>query len=140
MFYERLSLNALKTTLSRSKGAAWVRSFIIYLGPTLIVSMAYMDPGNYGTGIQAGASFDYDLIWAVWAASLFAMILQYLSGKLGIATNHSLPELLRGSLKKRRYIIPYWLGAEIAAAATDLAEYLGTVIAKGPGSCRRPAG
>ena len=91
--------------------------------------MAYMDPGNYGTGIQAGASFDYDLIWAVWAASLFAMILQYLSGKLGIATNHSLPELLRESLKKRRYIIPYWLGAEIAAAATDLAEYLGTVIA-----------
>ncbi len=57
------------------------------------------------------------------------MVLQYLSGKLGIATNHSLPELLRTSLKKRRYIIPYWLGAEIAAAATDLAEYLGTVIA-----------
>jgi len=113
----------------RARRVRSIRQFITYLGPTLIVSMAYMDPGNYGTGIQAGAIFNYDLLWSVWAASLFAMVLQYLSGKLGIATNHSLPELLRTSLKKRRYIIPYWLGAEIAAAATDLAEYLGTVIA-----------
>ena len=106
-----------------------LRSLFVYLGPSLIVSMAYMDPGNYGTDIAAGASNGYDLIWAVWLASLMAMILQYLSGKLGIATGKSLPELLKTSLKTRRSRLSYWLCAEAAAAATDLAEYLGTVIA-----------
>ena len=106
-----------------------MREFVVYLGPALMVSIAYMDPGNYGTDIAAGAGFKYDLIWAVWLASAMAMILQYLSGKLGIATGRSLPELLRISLGRKAFIIPYWLAAEAAAAATDLAEYLGTVIA-----------
>jgi manganese transport protein len=88
-----------------------------------------MDPGNYGTDIQGGASYNYSLLWVVWLASGMAMLLQYLSGKLGIATGHSLPELIRAKLKKKIYIIPYWLAAEAAAAATDLAEYLGTVVA-----------
>jgi manganese transport protein len=105
------------------------RDFFTYLGPTLIVSLAYVDPGNFGTDIAGGAQYNYDLIWAVWMASIFAMVLQYLSGKLGIATGHSLPQLIRGSLKSRSRRISYWLGAEIAIAATDLAEYLGTVIA-----------
>lgn len=94
-----------------------------------MVSIAYMDPGNYGTDIAAGAGFKYDLVWAVWLASAMAMLLQYLSGKLGVASGYSLAELVRKSLVKRRYVIPYWLGAEAAIAATDLAEYLGTVIA-----------
>jgi len=91
--------------------------------------MAYMDPGNYGTAIQAGASFGYDLIWSVWLANMMAMLFQYLSGKLGIATEKSLPELIRQSLRTRFRILLYWLAAESAIAATDLAEYLGTVIA-----------
>jgi manganese transport protein len=102
---------------------------ISYMGPALIASIAYMDPGNYGTDIQGGAAYNYNLLWVVWLASGMAMLLQYLSGKLGIATGHSLPELVREKLKKKMYIIPYWLAAETAAAATDLAEYLGTVIA-----------
>jgi manganese transport protein len=106
-----------------------LRSLFVYLGPSLIVSMAYMDPGNYGTDIQSGASFAYDLLWTVWLANLMAMVLQYLSGKLGIATGKSLPELIKVSLKTKRFTLPYWLAAEAAAAATDLAEYLGTVIA-----------
>jgi manganese transport protein len=106
-----------------------LRSLFVYLGPSLIVSMAYMDPGNYGTDIQSGASFAYDLLWTVWLANLMAMILQYLSGKLGIATGKSLPELIKTSLKIKKFTVPYWLAAEAAAAATDLAEYLGTVIA-----------
>ena len=106
-----------------------LRSLFVYLGPSLIVSMAYMDPGNYGTDIAGGAAFGYDLIWTVWLANLMAMILQYLSGKLGIATGKSLPELIKTSLRVRRFTVPYWLAAEAAAAATDLAEYLGTVIA-----------
>src|ERR671926_702558 len=102
---------------------------ILYTGPALLVSMAYMDPGNYGTDIQGGAAYGYNLLWVVWLASGMAMLLQYLSGKIGIATGHSLPELIRQKLKKKVYIFPYWLAAEAAAAATDLAEYLGTVIA-----------
>jgi len=93
-----------------------------------MVSIAYMDPGNYGTDIAAGAGFKYDLLWAGWLASGMAMLLQYLSGKLGVASGYSLPELVRKSLVKRRYVIPYWLAAEAAVAATDLAEYLGTVL------------
>jgi manganese transport protein len=100
-----------------------------YMGPAVIVSIAYMDPGNYGTDIQGGAAYNYNLLWVVWLASGMAMLLQYLSGKMGIATGKSLPEIMREKLKKRMFIIPYWLAAEGAAAATDLAEYLGTVIA-----------
>jgi manganese transport protein len=92
--------------------------------------MAYMDPGNYGTDIQAGALFNYGLLWTVWMANLMAMLLQYTSGKLGIATGKDLPELVRESLKGSKFdIYLNWIGAEAAAAATDLAEYLGTVIA-----------
>lgn len=105
------------------------RVFFAYLGPTLIISLAYIDPGNFGTDIAGGAAYDYRLLWAVWMAGLMAMILQYLSGKLGIATGNSLAQLIRGSLKSRSRVVGYWLLAEVAIAATDLAEYLGTVIA-----------
>lgn len=105
------------------------RQLLLYTGPALIVSLAYMDPGNYGTAIQGGASLGYSLLWVVWLSSGMAMLLQYLSGKLGIATEKSLPELIREKLKKKIFVLPYWINAEIAVAATDLAEYLGTVIA-----------
>ncbi len=104
--------------------------FLRWVGPALMVSIAYMDPGNYGTDIAAGAGYKYALLWAVWLASAMAMLLQYLSGKLGIASGYDLCQLIRKSFGgKRRYVIPYWLAAEAAAAATDLAEYLGTVLA-----------
>jgi manganese transport protein len=119
MFFSKLFNHRIKS----------LRRLILYTGPALLVSMAYMDPGNYGTDIQAGASLNYSLLWVVWLSSGMAMLLQYLSGKLGIATGLSLPEVIREKLKKKKYIIPYWLAAEAAAAATDLAEYLGTVIA-----------
>lgn len=106
-----------------------VADYARWLGPALIVSVAYMDPGNYGTDLAAGATFQYQLLWAGWLASVMAMLLQYLSGKLGIATGKSLPELVRESLRRKLFVIPYWIGAEAAAAATDLAEYLGTVMA-----------
>lgn len=106
--------------------ALW--QFLRWVGPALMVSIAYMDPGNYGTDIAAGAGYGYTLLWAGWLASGMAMLLQYLSGKLGIASGSSLPELVRSSLKKRGFILPYWLAAEAAVAATDLAEYLGTVL------------
>jgi manganese transport protein len=106
-----------------------IAKFIAFSGPALIVSIGYMDPGNYGTDIQGGASFEYGLLWVVWLSSIMAMLIQYLSGKIGIATEHSLPEIIRDKLQKKMFVIPYWLSAEIVAAATDLAEYLGTVVA-----------
>jgi len=103
---------------------------LLYTGPALMVSVAYMDPGNYGTDIAGGASLNYSLLWIVWLSSAMAMMLQYLSGKIGIATGKSLPEILREKFKKKKiFVLPYWLAAETATAATDLAEYLGTVIA-----------
>ena len=119
---------AVEAQVQPAKTSVSLRSFILWLGPALMVSIAYMDPGNYGTDIAAGAGFKYDLLWAAWFAGGMAMLLQYLSGKLGIASGYSLPELVRMSLVKRRYVIPYWLAAEAAVAATDLAEYLGTVL------------
>jgi manganese transport protein len=107
----------------------FLRRFIAYSGPALIVSIAYIDPGNYGTDLQGGAAFGYSLLWVVWLSSAMAMLVQYLSGKLGIATEKSLAEIMREKLGRRLFIMPYWLGTEVAAAATDLAEYLGTVIA-----------
>jgi manganese transport protein len=118
----------LKSRHFQTKKASF-RRFLLYTGPAVMVSVAYMDPGNYGTDIQAGATFNYNLLWVIWLSSGMAMLLQYLSGKIGIATGQSLSEIIRSKLKKRIYILPYWLSAEIATAATDLAEYLGTVIA-----------
>ena len=106
-----------------------ILKLIAYMGPALIVSIAYIDPGNFASDIESGATTGYVLLWAVWLAGMMAMLLQYLSGKLGLATGNSLPELISASLKKRKYILPYWLGAEAAAAAVDLAEFLGTVLA-----------
>src|ERR1035438_1722989 len=117
------------TERQRSNPRITIRDFFSYLGPTLIVSLAYIDPGNFGTDIAGGSQFNYGLIWAVWMASVFAMMLQYLSGKLGIATGTGLAQLIKGSLKTRAKTITYWLAAEVAIGATDLAEYLGTVIA-----------
>ncbi|HLG24890.1 MAG TPA: Nramp family divalent metal transporter, partial [Candidatus Nanoarchaeia archaeon] len=104
------------------------RKFYAFMGSGLIVSVAYMDPGNWGTGISGGASFNYDLLWVVWLASGMAMLFQYLSGKLGIA-GYSLPEIVRKKLKKRWLVLSYWILAEIAILATDLAEFLGIVVA-----------
>ena len=98
-----------------AKKQSLLRLFL-YAGPALIVSMAYMDPGNYGTDIAGGASHNYSLLWVVWLSSAMAMMLQYLSGKLGIATGKSLPEIMREKLKKKIFILPYWLAAEAATA------------------------
>lgn len=112
-----------------SRFTSFLKRFIAYSGPALIVSIGYMDPGNYGTDLQGGAGFGYSLLWVVWLSCAIAMLMQYLAGKLGIATEKSLAEILREKLGRKLFVIPYWLSSEVAAAATDLAEYLGTVVA-----------
>ncbi len=106
-----------------------LRGYIVYFGPAMLASVAYIDPGNFGTDISAGAGFGYVLLWAVLVANLMGMLLQYLSGKVGIATGKSLAELIRGSLQTRGRIIPYWLASEVFAVFTDLAEFLGVTLA-----------
>jgi len=117
-----------KNAASNRSSSFW-RDLWNYFGPALIVSVAYMDPGNYGTDISGGASFGYSMLWVVWLAGIMAMLLQYLSGKLGIATGYSLPELMRLYLRRPAYILSFWFAAEAATVMTDLAEFLGTVIA-----------
>lgn len=126
---EDLSSDKAPPARPASGGGKSLTHFIRWLGPALIVSVAYMDPGNYGTDLAGGAIFRYQLLWAVWLASAMAMLLQYLSGKLGIATGKSLAELVKESLGRKGFVIPYWIAAEVSSAATDLAEYLGTVVA-----------
>jgi manganese transport protein len=98
------------------------------MGPAIIVSTAYIDPGNFGTDIAGGAVYAYDLLWIVWLASLMGMALQYLSGKLGIATGQSLADIIRLKLKSRWKVVTYWLGCEVFAIFTDLAEFLGVAL------------
>ncbi|MFX8605064.1 Nramp family divalent metal transporter, partial [Acinetobacter baumannii] len=90
-------------------------------GPAVIASIAYMDPGNFATNIEAGSSFGYQLLWVVLTANLIAMLFQALSAKLGIATGESLASLCRLHLPWP-LVIAMWIASEIAAIATDIAD------------------
>jgi manganese transport protein len=103
------------------------RNPLIFAGPAVVASIAYMDPGNFATNIQAGAGYGYTLLWVVVMASAIAMLFQALSAKLGIVTGRNLAELCRDELP-RTLTIPMWIISEIAAMATDLAEFLGGAI------------
>ncbi|WP_034359113.1 Nramp family divalent metal transporter [Deinococcus phoenicis] len=110
---------------ARRRGLARI---VPFLGPAVIASIAYMDPGNFATNIQGGAQFGYALLWVILAANLMAMLIQNLSAKLGIATGKNLPEIIRERWP-RPVVWLYWIQAEIVAMATDLAEFLGAALA-----------
>jgi manganese transport protein len=101
-----------------------LRKILPFLGPAFIASVAYIDPGNYATNIQSGSEFGYRLLWVILLANLMAMLLQSLSAKLGIATGQNLAELCRKHFPAP-VVYFMWGGSEIAAMATDLAEFLG---------------
>ena len=98
-----------------------------FVGPAVVVSVAYMDPGNFATNIQAGARYGYSLLWVVLLANLIAMLFQVLSAKLGIVTGRNLAELCRDHFPKPLVYL-MWGVSEVAAMATDLAEFLGGAI------------
>ena len=102
-------------------------SKLLFVGPAIIASVAYMDPGNYATNIQAGAGYGYKLLWVVLLANLIAMLFQALSARLGIVTGKNLAELCRDNFP-RPVVWAMWFVSEIAAMATDLAEFLGGAI------------
>jgi manganese transport protein len=101
--------------------------YLAFAGPAVIASIAYMDPGNFATNIQAGAKYGYGLLWVVLLANLIAMMFQSLSAKLGIVTGRNLAEMCRERFP-RPVTYAMWVVSEIAAMATDLAEFLGGAI------------
>ena len=98
-----------------------------FLGPAFVASVAYMDPGNFATNIEGGARFGYQLLWVLLWSNAMAILVQYLAAKLGIATGKTLPENCR-ELYSRPVTVMLWVAAEIAAMATDLAEFLGAAL------------
>jgi manganese transport protein len=102
-------------------------AYLAFAGPAVIASIAYMDPGNYATNIQAGAKYGYALLWVVLLANLIAMLFQALSAKLGIVTGRNLAEMCRDHFP-RPLVWAMWVASEIAAMATDLAEFLGGAV------------
>jgi manganese transport protein len=111
--------------LLRSRGRA--RGIAALLGPAFVAAVAYVDPGNFATNFAAGARFGYALAWAVVAANLMAMLVQYLSAKTGVATGRDLPQLCRDHFG-RKVSLGLWVQAELIAMATDLAEFVGAAL------------
>jgi manganese transport protein len=114
--------------LAELRARGRVRGTLALLGPAFVAAVAYVDPGNFATNVGAGADFGYLLVWVVVAANLMAMLVQYLSAKLGVASGSSLPELCREHFP-RPVAWGLWLQAELIAMATDLAEFVGAAIA-----------
>ena len=123
----RMTERAAEVVARRSNRRGLAR-IVPFLGPAVIASIAYMDPGNFATNIQGGAQFGYTLLWVILAANLMAMLIQNLSAKLGIATGKNLPEVIRERWP-RPLVWLYWIQAELVAMATDLAEFLGAALA-----------
>ena len=113
---------------SRAEARPAGRRVITALGPAFVAAIAYVDPGNVAANVSAGASFGYLLVWVLVIANLMAMVIQYLSAKLGIVTGKSLPEVVGESLPRRGRIL-YWVQAELMAVATDVAEVIGGALA-----------
>jgi manganese transport protein len=127
---ERSSLTARavsRATQTLAGGPGGLRTALAFGGPAVIASIAYMDPGNFATNIQAGAKYGYGLLWVVLLANVIAMLFQALSAKLGIVTGRNLAELCRDHFPGP-VVVAMWVASEIAAMATDLAEFLGGAI------------
>lgn len=116
----------LKSRVSQRKSSILLRfrEMFKFLGPAFIVSVAYIDPGNFATNISGGSIFNYSLVWVILWSNLMAIFLQTMSAKLGIATGHNLPEMCAKIFPKKLNWF-FWIIAELAAMATDLAEFLG---------------
>lgn len=109
-------------------GSGFWRQWRAFVGPAFLVSVGYMDPGNWGTDLEAGAQFKYGLLWVVALSSFMAIIMQICSAKLGVVTGKDLAQACRDFYPSWTRI-PNWLACELAIAACDLAEVLGSAVA-----------
>ncbi len=121
---DRTAAAARRALGGNTRGLA---GFLPFVGPAVVASIAYMDPGNFATNIQAGARHGYLLLWVVLLANVIAMLFQGLSARIGIVTGHSLATLCRLHFP-RPLVFAMWIGSEVAAIATDLAETIGAAI------------
>src|SRR5437899_11592528 len=122
------SLPESHRTIPFSSGASWFRKILAFAGPGYLVAVGYMDPGNWATDIGGGSKFGYTLLSVVFISNLMAMFLQALSAKLGIATGRDLAQACREQYSHRTGLF-LWVVCEIAIAACDLAEVLGSAVA-----------
>src|ERR1700758_3978771 len=120
------SLADVHSTVGTEHYSIWRRMFA-FAGPAYLVSVGYMDPGNWATDLEGGARFGYSLLWVLLMSNLLAILLQTLSARLGIATGRDLAQACRETYP-RPVTIALWVLCEIAVAACDLAEVLGAAI------------
>jgi len=124
---DRETVRAAKAILGGKQKKSRFAQLLPFLGPAFIASVAYVDPGNFATNIQAGAQFGYLLLWVILASNLMAMLIQTLSAKLGIATGYNLAEHCRLHFP-RPLVWIMWVVMELVAISTDLAEFLGAAL------------
>jgi manganese transport protein len=125
--HDHRSLEDVHSSVAISRGQWW-RRLLSFSGPAFMVSVGYMDPGNWATDLAAGARFGYRLIWVILVSNLMAILLQTLSARLGIVTGRDLAQACRDHYP-RPIVWVLWVLCEIAIAACDLAEVLGSAIA-----------
>jgi manganese transport protein len=122
------SLHEVHSSIPVSRHASWLRRFFSFAGPGYLVSVGYMDPGNWATDLAGGAKFGYALIWVILLSNLMAIFLQTLCARLGIVTGHDLAQACRAHYSKPvSYVL--WILCEIAIVACDLAEVIGSAVA-----------
>lgn len=124
----RPSLAEVHGSMSIPVNGSWLRKFIAFAGPGYLVAVGYMDPGNWATDLAGGSMFGYALLSVILLSNLIAILLQALAGKLGIVTGRDLAQACRDHFSKP-VVIGLWLLAELAIAACDLAEVIGSAIA-----------
>jgi manganese transport protein len=117
-----------RSALQTVRDRRGLRGILPLLGPAFVAAIAYVDPGNFATNIQGGSRYGYLLVWVIVAANLMAMLVQWLSAKVGIATGHNLAEICRARFP-RPVSWGLWVQAEVIAMATDMAEFIGAAIA-----------
>lgn len=124
---ERESVIVRKGLIDSSNTLAKFKELLKYLGPAFIISVAYVDPGNFATNIAGGSLFNYSLVWVILWSNLMAIFLQVMSAKLGIATGKNLAEMCRTVFSKRTNWF-FYIVTTIAAMATTMAEFIGAVL------------
>lgn len=122
-----IPLNSAPAIEEPRKAGFRTREVWRYMGPAFVASIAYIDPGNFATNLEGGTRFGYKLLWVLLWSNAMAILIQYLSAKLGIATGRTLPQNCRDQFSHRS-TVGLWIAGEISALATDLAEFLGAAL------------
>jgi manganese transport protein len=125
---DQVSLPEVHGSVPVPTGAGFWKKMLAFAGPGYLVAVGYMDPGNWATDIAGGARYGYALLFVVFASNFLAILLQALAARLGIASGRDLAQACRDRFSRRTTIV-LWILAEIAIAATDLAEVIGSAIA-----------